>query len=69
MIVTARAIKDDKVGFSNSDVYSSHPFSDVFGQCKHNFEREEESTDFKNMYSPRSPPPLTDTGVIDVEGV
>jgi len=31
--------------------------------CKHESEREEESADFKNMYSPRSPSPsLTRTG-------
>ena len=53
MIVTIGAIKGAEDGFSN--------WALQLGVSKPvNFAREEESAEFKNMHSPRSPPPLID---------
>ena len=55
MIVTTRAIKGAEVGFS----ISSEPTLRL-GWCGPESEREEESAEFKNLYSLRSLPPLID---------
>ena len=54
--MTTGAIKGAEVGFSNSEVPTQW-----LGCCGYDFKREEESKEFTNMYSPRSPPPLIDT--------
>ena len=51
------AIKGAEVGFSNSEVQTKHPAVMPSVSVITFSEREEESTDFKNMYSLRSPPP------------
>ena len=55
------AIKGAEVEFSNAGHVHVTSCIKYFQLCEHDSEREEESAEFKNMYSPRSPPPLIDT--------
>jgi len=60
--VTTETMQGAEVGLSSEEFTSSILCFVVYLHlCNHNFEREEESAEFKDMYSLRSPPTLIDT--------